>query len=222
MMEIDSTLKKAAEERILARRDSLLKEQEEVRQEMAKLNARDRELDRYLAECRAAAGFFGIVFDPLEDDLEVTELRTRVRLYRGRAEETRRQGHPDAGMYARRAEEYEGRLRALIAQKQATATPPPPQITAPEDTGRHPKVRDALLERLREIAPNGDKAARLRRHVETAHALNLHEKTVGMTLYRLSKDSLVHRKGQIWFYGPQVGPLLPASAENPGAGGTGA
>ena len=47
--------------------------------------------------------------------------------------------------------------------------------------------------------------------------IEMHDKTVGMTLYRLSKDGLARRDGRTWFY---VAPK--EETENPGDGGAGA
>ena len=134
-------------------------------------------------------------------------------------------------MFQRRAADFEVQLRDLTAQKLAalSAVKKSDPLPTPEDTlesavakvlsatdQKQPKVRDAVLDRLRIMAPEGQKAAALRLHLDISHSMRLHEKTVGMTLYRLSQEGLVHRKGQTWFYGPQAGQSLPASAENPG------
>ncbi|MGY3486109.1 hypothetical protein ACVW1C_003992 [Bradyrhizobium sp. USDA 4011] len=76
-----------------------------------------------------------------------------------------------------------------------------------------PKVKETILERLRLAAPNGLKAAELRQYYENAFSAKLHEKTIGMTLYRLSKDELVRRDGRVWFYVPPEG-----ETKNPGGG----
>jgi hypothetical protein len=53
--------------------------------------------------------------------------------------------------------------------------------------------------------------------IERTFGEPLHSKTVGMTLYRLSKDGLVRREGHNWFFVPQA-----AATENPGATNAGA
>ncbi len=80
-----------------------------------------------------------------------------------------------------------------------------------------PRIRDIVLEQLRIAMPDGQKVGPIKKYIETTYSTQLHEKTVGMTLYRLSKDNLVHRKGQTWFYVPQAGLTPTADAENPGA-----
>jgi hypothetical protein len=81
-----------------------------------------------------------------------------------------------------------------------------------------PKVRDIVLDQLRGAGNSGAKAAAVRQYIETTYSTKIHEKTVGMTLYRLSQDNAVHRKGQIWFFGPPPANGLAAESENPGAG----
>lgn len=79
------------------------------------------------------------------------------------------------------------------------------------------RVRDIVLERLEAAGTEGTKAAPIREHVEAAVGQKIHEKTVGMTLYRLAQDGLAKREGLKWFF-------VPPSAEtkNPGAEDTGA
>jgi len=53
----------------------------------------------------------------------------------------------------------------------------------------------------------------LREYIEAARSTKLHEKTIGMTLYRLANDGLARRDGRTWFPVSQE-----AKQENPGAG----
>lgn len=76
-----------------------------------------------------------------------------------------------------------------------------------------PKVRDAVLDRLRLAGDSGLKATELRQYYENAFSTKLHEKTIGMTLYRLSKDAVVRREGRRWFSVP-----LKGETKNPGGG----
>ncbi len=224
----DSDLQKAAAAKIFAQRDRLLRERSALRDEQVKLSVRDREIERELAECQAAAKFFDVVFDPLENDQEIIELRERIRMYRSRAEDFRTRGSSgEASSWLRRAAEFEERLRSLSDQKlaefgQKSLVLASAEVGADEPApARQAKVKDAVLNRLREIAPNGERSLALRQYIERVNLLHVHEKTVGMTLYRLSQEGIVHRKGQTWFYGPQAEQVLPAVPENPSAGALG-
>lgn len=58
---------------------------------------------------------------------------------------------------------------------------------------------------------DGSRAAVLRDYIEAKFGIVTHEKTVGMTLYRLLKEGLVRRDGHIWFFG-----AAKAETKNPG------
>lgn len=83
-----------------------------------------------------------------------------------------------------------------------TASPPP---------AKEPRIRDITLECLRAAAPSGMKSAEIRSLLANTHNIKTHEKTVGMTLYRLSTERLVRRSGRTWFFVPP-----DAGTENPG------
>jgi hypothetical protein len=67
---------------------------------------------------------------------------------------------------------------------------------------RRQTLKDVLLDQLKLAGQTGCKAAPLRELFESTTGQIIHEKTVGMTLYRLLKDGLVHRNGHTWFFGP--------------------
>jgi hypothetical protein len=67
---------------------------------------------------------------------------------------------------------------------------------------RKPAVKEAVLEYLRVVGPSGSKIVPIREYVEKTYSMKIHEKTVGMTLYRLSRTGLVRREGRTWFFVP--------------------
>jgi hypothetical protein len=69
-------------------------------------------------------------------------------------------------------------------------------------------VAEIAVGLLKGAGESGLKSSAIRDHIESAHKRSLHEKTVGMTLYRLAQDKVVSRLGHTWFFGPSV----PASA----------
>lgn len=71
-------------------------------------------------------------------------------------------------------------------------------------------VRDAVLEQLKAAGAHGTTASALRNAVERNRSTKLHDKTIGMTLYRLSQDRVARREGRTWFF--------VAETKNPGAG----
>jgi hypothetical protein len=104
--------------------------------------------------------------------------------------------------------------------------PQAPQLSAPDDklpvieevAVERPPVRSLVLERLLAVFPNGIKASEIRDYIQETYPASgeLHEKTVGMTLYRLFKDGLARRDGRMWFsVKPQGGTKNPGG-ETPG------
>ncbi len=95
---------------------------------------------------------------------------------------------------------------------EATEGPPAPPAPALPPKSELPTIQEILLERLQEAGDKGSKAAPLRHHIHQTYNVEIHEKTVGMTLYRLLKKGLVRREGHVWFFVPQ-----DAETKNPGA-----
>lgn len=94
--------------------------------------------------------------------------------------------------------------------------PPPPEF--PKETNApaldpDASVRELVLEMLNRVGPIGARAADIQAHIEQLKRTNLHDKTIGMTLYRLSLAGKVRRDGRIWFS------VLPdTTTQNPGDG----
>jgi hypothetical protein len=76
-------------------------------------------------------------------------------------------------------------------------------------------VREFVIEALKTHGQKGTKAADIRAAYESARGMKLHDKTIGMTLYRLSKEEppLARREGRIWFFVEPNG-----GTKNPGGG----
>lgn len=87
-----------------------------------------------------------------------------------------------------------GKLQQAVAHKQ----------------GAHPKVKNIVLDELRKAGARGSKAAPIRQILISIYGIETHEKTVGMTLYRLSREGLARRDGVTWFFVP------PQAEKNPG------
>jgi hypothetical protein len=227
--EIDDSVLRAAEARILKTRDTLLSEQKHVREEQRRLAEVERGLERKLADCLAAARFFGIEVSLPVDDEAIAELQRRVRMFemRLRASET----EEERARIFESLSGYRTRLSDLMARKEAEAVAGAPvqnsmQLTVTPETSasasiKSPKVRDVTLDRLQAAGDRGQRASDIRGFIEQSYPVKLHDKTVGMTLYRLSQENLVHRKGQVWFYGPQAKGLQLGGTENPGVASPG-
>ncbi len=131
---------------------------------------------------------------------------------------------------------------ALIRAGWVPPQPPPPppplpalQLVSPEDdngnelfdvveaeplgtdTENVSTIRDIVLEYLKAAKDAGIKAAEAREYVEALRHSKIHEKTVGMTLYRLSNDGLARREGRTWFFVPPKADTKNPGGETPGS-----
>ena len=62
-----------------------------------------------------------------------------------------------------------------------------------------PRVRDFIVAQLKQAAAEGAKTGLLRDLYESSFGKPIHDKTVGMALYRLQKEGLVRRRGHVWY-----------------------
>lgn len=223
----DDRVREAAAAKIFAKRDAILREQQEIKGQQAKLSIRERELDRELAECRAAAKFFELAdFEPPPEQTEIENIRARIAAYTARAKMFEAEGQiQEAAAWRSRAEVYERRVHTLLMapqERDALATSAAAVAKAPGSTHQNgapkaPRIRDVVLDLLRAAGDRGEKALTITRYIETTYSMKLHSKTVGMTLYRLSQENAVHRQGQRWFFGPREDGSSLVEPENPGA-----
>jgi hypothetical protein len=226
---------------IAERRDKLLAERTELREAREALLARSRRVDREIGDCRAAARFFGLNLEFPEDPQDIAEREALV-MRRLREQEMVAR---DAARAAQRSFFNEtrhppgaGRPAPLppvpVPPLPAYPLPPPPipSVSAPPvpplpaDTiyppavtlgpPPRPTVREVALVRLREAGGKGAKAADIREYFERTYGEVVHEKTVGMTLYRLLKARLVRRDGHTWFFGPSNAETKNPGGETPG------
>lgn len=100
---------------------------------------------------------------------------------------------------------------AAQAHSETNAAPPvempPPAPSVPQ---RPNSIKVYVLEAARQAFPNPVRATQLRKQLEE-QGINVHEKTMGMTLFRLKKEGLVERQGRDWFFVRDV-----PGKENPG------
>jgi len=62
-----------------------------------------------------------------------------------------------------------------------------------------PRIKEAILEYMRSVGEDGANVRDVRNHLASAYNLEVHEKTPGMTLYRLLKEGLVRREKRVWY-----------------------
>lgn len=81
-----------------------------------------------------------------------------------------------------------------------------------------PKIGQAILEYLRSLHGLGAPVSVIKKHLSDTYGIETHEKTPGMTLYRLSKEGLVRRDGRSWFATDVVGNLEASRASSADSG----
>ena len=69
-----------------------------------------------------------------------------------------------------------------------------------------PRVSDIILDRLKAAGAKGSKAAPIQAYIERTYGTKIYDKTVGMSLYRLSREEppKVRREGHTWFIVPET------------------
>lgn len=62
--------------------------------------------------------------------------------------------------------------------------------------------KDLTIDLMEQVYPKGIRASEVRAQIERLLRRQFHEKTAGMTLYRLSQEYLVRRDGLLWYWVP--------------------
>lgn len=208
----------AAEAVILAKREELLRERAQLQEMRADILARTRRNERALSDCRAAARLFQVDIDFPSDDDDPEREYLRRRAMNDEREMREREMRTRALIAAQaeaRRQEERNRISHLHQPDLIQIDPPRPEVTTPPPPQTRPTLRVFLLDALERAGANGGKAAVFRELFERTFGEMIHEKTVGMTLYRLSKEGLVTRDGHNWFF---VSRQAADETENPGAG----
>ena len=198
------------EAKIIRERDNLVAERSRLVQERQDVLVRLRQADRKLADCRAAARFFGLTIDFPDDESEHIERIERERALSERERELMRRmlavrnelahkNQPVIGKTPEGADTFSA--VAHLSRQDGEPEPIKPTIAADRRASRQ-TLRDVILDRLTAAGFEGSKAAPIREFYERTFGKIIHEKTVGMTLYRLQNDGLVRHEGHTWFLAP--------------------
>jgi len=91
-------------------------------------------------------------------------------------------------------------------------------VSLPPAKPSMPSVISIIIDCLRAAGASGTKAAAIREYIQNTYGQDIHEKTVGMTLYRLSQKGRVRREGHTWFYVPTIAESVVFETKNPGVG----
>ena len=178
-----------------AKAQSLVLEQNQLRLRIVTDAIRDREISQNIGGCIAGAAALGFTLEL--HDREVLQ----------------------AGGMPRELKAFLDARAALTPLLDHFAKRVPPQfeemgpVPEPKPTTMAPampKLSEVVLERLRAVGEKGMKAVEIRNFILATYHSQIHEKSVGMTLYRLQVAGEVRRDGHIWF-------LASPEAKNPGA-----
>lgn len=203
-------LKEQAQNEIRAKFAALIQEKKDLREKRVRLAERDRALDRDLADCVAAARLFG---QPLELPPELQGPRAMTVAEMEMIKQRNEAVHA-ARLRVERVEEelrrreMENMTHGPVMPRQHQ--PPMSPLSQPITAIPMPKIKDIALDRAKAAGADGIKASAIRDYIANTYRQHIHEKTVGMTLYRLLKDGKVSRDRHTWFIVPE--------AVNPGAG----
>jgi hypothetical protein len=111
---------------------------------------------------------------------------------------------------------YGQEVRNVFAHPQHGVQDQPELLPTPTPSAQPvSRIQDLVLDALRACGDRGSKAAPIRNAIVKLHG-PIHDKTVGMTLYRLLNKGLVRRSGHTWFFVPP-----DAETKNPGVGAPG-
>jgi len=118
----------------------------------------------------------------------------------------------DKEQFARIKKEFGGQIHRVLVErgiiKPSETKQQPLPLPEPEKK-EVPTINEMILDRLKVAGATGSKAAPIREWIKKTHNIEIHEKTVGMSLYRLLKKDRVRRDGHTWF--------IVEEAVNPGA-----
>lgn len=204
---MDEVTRRAAMLEIVEKRNAIVAERERLRKQRAELSARERELDRELADCRAAARVFKLDVEFPPDERDAASAGSFV----WRTLRSMNSVLSDVGSAP---SDHQRVLFPMIAGHRAEDASKETPATQSRDipTPAMPRLRDIVLDRLQREGTRGSKAAPIRDYIERTYERRIHEKSVGMTLFRLAQEGLVRREGRTWFFIPQN-----AETKNPGA-----
>lgn len=195
---VDDSVREQVLKQILDERDELLLARLEVRRRLKAVQKEDAVLRRALFDRRAAGRVFKQTIAVPQED-EAFDSREAL----DRAMQELRSGSP-----------------WLPGQSVPTPVKTREGNITQEELFDHPqpgmRISDLIMEYLKQVGAQGAGATEIRNWLENVHGIKTHEKTPGMTLYRLSKEGLVSRMGRTWFLASALAEKGNPGSETPG------
>lgn len=186
----NQTSNRVAAQAIEAKLRELLEARERELANKSEIDKRIRRIDRDLWDCRAAGRLFGLEVKLPEDVRPALIIKARP------APPSAVTSAPPAPLPPPPIGPVEAMAELPLSRPPVPPPLPPGYELAP------PTIRELVLSLLQGAGTKGSKAGPIRRTVEAALNRQIHYKTIGMTLYRLSQENLAHRDGFTWFFGP--------------------
>lgn len=212
---MDDDVRRAAAAAVVEKFRDLMHQRSDAMRRRADIDREIRGYDRALFDCRAAGRLFGVDIELPDDAKPAMIVRPHNANRMALAQQLGRPWH-DAAATPSLFEEAARRIvgTATIPNPEPPAPPVPTVPSTMLAPGVEPSIRDLILLYLKQAGAKGEKASLMRRKVETFLNRQIHYKTIGMSLYRLSKETppMVRREGQTWFLVPSA-----AEAKDPGA-----
>jgi hypothetical protein len=200
----DEAAQSAVLEAIAAEWTAARDEKIAIQQQRLKLAEREREIDRKMADCEAAARVFR-VSNPFADagltaETSVPNLAVRTfRKWFGR-----NGADPDATPEVITAElvSFPSEIDPQILAADERISEVIEQLMTMSQPAPRPAIRDIVMDQLKAAGGAGTRTALILNHIETTFGDDVSAKAVGMTLNRLQKEGLARREGHTWFYVP--------------------
>lgn len=221
----DSLSSEALKVFLVRKRDELIRRAEILDRERMENLAQRRANDRAMADVKASARLFNLAIEFPADEREEYERTVAERRLREAAVAARHIPEPGR-VVVPRAFAGGGPVVSTSPQLPLPAPvvsalpdkPAPPSAAAASPAAKpsRPPLREVVLEMLKQAGEKGGRASAFRDLIERTYGEALHEKTVGMTLYRLSQKNKARRDGHNWFYVEPSGETENPGGETPG------
>ncbi|KQT05932.1 MULTISPECIES: hypothetical protein [unclassified Bradyrhizobium] len=206
---MDDDVRRTAAKAVVDKYNDLMTQRADALRRRSDIDREIRGFDRALFDCRAAGRLFGVDIALPEDVKPAMIVRPPNS---NRLASMWRPSEKAPSLFEDAAPRIVG--TAAIPNPAPPAPPVPTVASTTLTAGAEPSIRDLILLYLKQAGAKGEKASLMRRKVETFLNRQIHYKTIGMSLYRLSKETppMVRREGQTWFLVPSA-----AEAKDPGA-----
>jgi len=175
----------------------------------AEIDARLAESSQQIVLMRRAFSAFGFdasktgVWDRVRERIGDEAFKTAIAIGHGEIEDVPAWGHRDSDGTAALTN------KPAVVDDSSSAG----DETKPADQPPH-RISEMILEFLKVRGEEGARVGDIKEYIQNTYGIEMHDKTPGMTLFRLQKQDRVARHGRIWYFVPAA---QNGEAGNPGA-----